>query len=149
MKIVSLNISTIKGVVKQPVSSVEINTDGVKDDAHSGDWHRQVSVLGKECIDKFSVLLKRKIKAGEFAENITLQGFDVSKVKVNDKLVCGNIELKITQIGKNCHNSNCAIFKTAGDCIMPREGIFCSVIKGGILNQGDSFELIKCNYFKS
>jgi MOSC domain-containing protein YiiM len=137
MKISSLNISKEKGVIKTPVKSIELNETGIKNDAHAGNWHRQVSILGSESIEKFSGELGRVIKPGEFAENITLQGLGLTKVRPLDKFVCGDVELEVTQIGKKCHGANCVIFRETGNCVMPKEGIFCRVLKSGTLKTGD------------
>lgn len=137
MKISSLNISEKKGVIKSPVNSIELNEKGITNDAHAGNWHRQVSILGSESIEKFSAEMGKVIKPGEFAENITLQGLGVTKVNPLDKFICNDIQLEVTQIGKKCHGSNCVIFRETGNCVMPKEGIFCRVLKGGTLKQGD------------
>lgn len=137
MKIVSLNISEKKGVIKTPVDSFELNDTGIKNDAHAGNWHRQVSLLGSESIEKFSVELGRAIEPGEFAENITLQGLDSTKTGVLDRFIFGDIQLEVTQIGKKCHGTNCVIFREVGNCVMPKEGIFCRVLKGGVLRTND------------
>ncbi len=140
MKIVSLNISEKKGVVKTPVETISLNMNGLLNDAHAGPWHRQVSILGSGSIQRFSQVLGRKIIPGEFAENITLQEFEADMVAPLDILSCGDVILEVTQIGKKCHGTNCAIFKQTGDCVMPGEGVFCRVLNGGLLKKGDSFE---------
>ena len=140
IKVVSTNISEKKGTIKKPVSSIMINEYGVKNDAHCGKWHRQVSMLGVESIERFSKETKRKINYGEFAENITLQGFELYKSKILDSFKIGNVILEVTQIGKECHGKTCAIFREVGKCIMPKEGIFCRVIKGGKVKPGDKIE---------
>ena len=137
MKILSVNISENKGTIKKPVDEIVINGSGVNNDAHSGSWHRQVSMLGMESIEKFSKEAKRKINYGEFAENITTQGFELYKSNILDRFENENIILEVTQIGKECHGAACAIFKEVGNCVMPKEGIFCRVIKGGRLKAGD------------
>lgn len=137
MKIVSLNISEKKGVIKNPVDSFNLNENGIVGDAHAGKWHRQVSILGSESIEKFSGELGRSIVPGEFAENITLQGLDSTKVGVLDRFTCGEVVLELTQIGKKCHGTNCVIFREVGDCVMPKEGIFCRVVSGGVLKTND------------
>lgn len=140
MKIESLNISEKKGVIKTPVHSFELNENGIKGDAHAGKWHRQVSLLGSESIAKFSGELGRTIEPGEFAENITLLGLDSTKVGVLDRFTCGDVVLELTQIGKKCHGSNCVIFKEVGNCVMPKEGIFCRVVTGGTLKTNDELK---------
>ena len=140
MKILSTNISSKKGTIKKPVDEIIINELGVKNDAHSGNWHRQVSMLGVESIEKFSKETKREINYGEFAENITTEGIELYKSHIFDRFKIGNVELKLTQIGKECHGTACAIFKEVGNCVMPKEGIFCRVIKGGTVKAGDEMQ---------
>jgi molybdopterin adenylyltransferase len=137
MKIISINISKKKGTIKIPVNKAVINNKGIVDDAHSGDWHRQISMLSSESIDKFSKQANRKISYGEFAENITTEGIDLSKISLLDHFKIGKVKLEVTQIGKSCHGSNCAIYKEIGNCVMPKEGIFCRVISGGKIKKGD------------
>ena len=137
MNIQSLNISGKKGVIKTPVESFELDGNGIVGDAHAGKWHRQVSLLGSESIKKFSGELGRPIGPGEFAENITLQGLDSTKVGVLDRFTCGEVILELTQIGKKCHGTNCVIYREVGNCVMPKEGIFCRVVNGGNLKAGD------------
>ncbi len=141
LDIKSLNISERKGTIKIPVPSIVLSETGVEGDAHAGHWHRQVSLLGTESIDKFSKEAGRNIKYGEFAENITTTGGLLYEMKPFDRLVSDHLELEITQIGKKCHGDNCNIFKEVGNCVMPKEGIFARVIKGGRLTVGD-----KLNY---
>ena len=140
--VLSVNISEKKGTIKKPVESIELNSTGVAKDAHSGNWHRQVSLLAKESIEKFSKEANRKIEFGEFAENITTEGILLHHTAPLDKFTLGDIELEVTQIGKKCHGDNCSIFREVGNCVMPKEGIFCRVVKGGQLKAGD-----KLSYF--
>jgi molybdopterin adenylyltransferase len=140
LKIVSVNISGKKGIVKSPVEFIDIDNTGIAGDAHAGNWHRQVSLLGEESMERFAALSGRKITFGEFAENITTRGLELADTSPLDRLVSENAELEITQIGKKCHGTTCAILKETGDCIMPREGIFARVIKGGRLKAGDIME---------
>ncbi|MPQ48944.1 MOSC domain-containing protein [Marinifilum sp. N1E240] len=135
--VLSVNISEKKGTIKKPVDKIELNSIGVAKDAHSGNWHRQVSLLAKESIDKFSEQAKRKIDFGEFAENITTEGLLLHHTAPLDKFTLGNMELEVTQIGKKCHGDNCSIFREIGNCVMPKEGIFCRVLKDGELKAGD------------
>jgi molybdenum cofactor synthesis domain-containing protein len=139
IKILSVNISEKKGTIKKPVTQIELTKKGVESDAHAGNWHRQVSLLGVESIEKFSKEAERKVNFGEFAENITTSGAELYKFHPLDRLICGDIELEVTQIGKECHGTSCAIFKEVGNCVMPKEGIFCRVINGGILKPGMEF----------
>lgn len=135
--VLSVNISEKKGTIKKPVEFIELNSSGVAQDAHSGNWHRQVSLLAQESIDKFSKQAKRKIDFGEFAENITTEGLLLHHTAPLDRFLIGDIELEVTQIGKKCHGDNCSIFREIGNCVMPKEGIFCRVKKGGKLKAGD------------
>lgn len=142
IKVLSVNISNEKGTVKVPVDQIELNEQGVLGDAHAGDWHRQVSMLGKESFDRFSKLAGREIKFGEFAENITTEGIELVNTKPGDKFIGKNIELEVTQIGKKCHGDSCAIYREVGNCVMPKEGIFVWVKKSGTLKPGDELEFI-------
>ncbi|OCC14915.1 MOSC domain protein [Dissulfuribacter thermophilus] len=141
-KVVSLAISKEKGVQKLPVEEVRLIEDfGVEGDAHGGPWHRQVSFLASERIEA----QKEKgldVGFGAYAENIATVGIDWPKVPVGTKLKIGKEALlEITQIGKKCH-TKCAIYKMAGDCIMPREGVFARVLKGGTVRVGDEIEFL-------
>ena len=133
----SLNISEKKGTIKTPREQITLTNLGIEGDAHAGKWHRQVSLLAEESILSFESELRRKINFGEFAENITTQGFAVHKTKPFDRFVTPEIELEVTQIGKKCHGTNCEIFQQTGNCVMPKEGIFCRVIKTGVLKEND------------
>lgn len=139
MKIVSVNISKKKGTIKNPVKEIIINEKGVAGDAHAGLWHRQISMLGIESVRKFESMAKRKVSCGEFAENLTTEGFKLYDAKIFDRFFINDVELEVTQIGKECHGKTCAIFREVGDCVMPREGIFCRVIKGGKVKAEDKF----------
>jgi molybdopterin adenylyltransferase len=140
--ILSVNISVEKGTVKTPVDFIDLNNQGVKDDAHAGDWHRQVSLLGKESFEKFQLQAKRELNFGEFAENITTEGIVLYETTPGDRFVIGDVELVVTQIGKKCHGSGCAIFNEVGNCVMPKEGIFCKVIRSGRVQAGDKMSYI-------
>ena len=109
-------------------------------DAHSGDWHRMVSLLAVESVEKFEHKAKRKIAYGEFAENITTKGLLLYQTHPLDCFENNVIILEVTQIGKECHGDSCAIFREVGNCVMPKEGIFARVIKGGSLKAGDKLE---------
>ena len=140
-KVVSVNISKEKGTIKKPVEQVEVYEKGIVNDAHAGSWHRQITLLAKERIDEFSKEIGRKIEFGEFAENITTEGIDLSKVTILDRFKVGRVELEVTQIGKKCHGDTCAIFREVGKCVMPKEGIFCRVLNGGAnIKPGDVLE---------
>lgn len=141
-EIVSVNISEKKGTIKTPKEKITLNHTGVENDAHAGDWHRQISLLGEESIRSFESQLGRHIEYGEFAENITTKGIVLFETKPGDKLKIGNTLLEVTQIGKKCHGDSCQIFQQVGKCVMPKEGIFAKVIDGGIIKPGDKSELI-------
>jgi MOSC domain-containing protein YiiM len=143
IEVVSVNISEKKGTIKTPRPSIDLNEKGVTHDAHAGDWHRQVSLLAEESIRSFEPKLGRPIEFGEFAENITTRGIVLYKTLPGDRFIIGNTELEVTQIGKKCHGDNCQIFQAVGKCVMPKEGIFCKVIKGGSIKPGDSIQYIK------
>jgi len=140
IKVLSTNISVKKGTVKKPVPQIELNDRGVQSDAHAGKWHRQVSMLGVESFNKFSIEAGRQIEFGEFAENITTEGMEIFKTAPLDRFLNADIELEVTQIGKKCHGDSCAIFREVGNCVMPKEGIFVRVIRGGKLKSGDVLE---------
>jgi MOSC domain-containing protein YiiM len=134
--VVATCISEKKGERKTPVETVELREEhGIVGDAHAGDWHRQVSLLASESIDKMRAL-GLDVSAGDFAENITTQGIDLVSLPVGTRLQIGETLLEVTQIGKECH-TRCAIFYQAGDCVMPKEGIFARVIRGGFVRPGD------------
>jgi MOSC domain-containing protein YiiM len=136
-------LSHKKGIVKKERDKVEAREDwGIEGDAHAGDWHRQISLLAGESIDGVKGVLPT-LKNGAFAENIITRGMDLSSLSIGDRLQIGDeVILEITQIGKECHNSGCAIKKATGDCIMPREGIFAQVIKGGILAKEQQIRIV-------
>jgi molybdopterin adenylyltransferase len=140
LSVISVNISDKKGTIKRPVNSIKLGQMGIEGDAHAGKWHRQVSLLGTESIEKMQQATGRKLHPGEFAENITTQGFPLYKMHPLDRLISDEIELEVTQIGKKCHGEKCAVFKETGNCVMPREGIFCRVVRGGRLKTNDVLE---------
>lgn len=135
-------ISKEKGTQKINVHEANIIEDfGLKQDAHAGKWHRQVSVLSFEKVQEFNKK-GANVKEGAFGENLLIEGYDFKKFPIGTKFQCNDVILELTQIGKECHNG-CEIFKKMGECIMPREGIFCKVIHGGRIKEGDIFEEIK------
>jgi MOSC domain-containing protein YiiM len=135
-KVVSINTSANKGEKKRPVESARVIEDlGIEGDAHAGFMHRQVSLLAIESIDRMRAK-GASVGPGAFAENITTEGIDLFALPVGTRLRVGDeVELEVTQIGKECH-SRCAIYEQAGDCVMPKEGIFAKVIRGGTLTTG-------------
>jgi molybdopterin adenylyltransferase len=141
-RIRAISVSKERGTRKVNVPKAQLQADfGIIGDAHAGNWHRQVSLLGAESIDKMAAK-GAKVSPGDFAENITTEGIDLGALKVGSKLRLGtNAELEITQSGKRCHK-RCEILKQLGDCIMPREGIFAKVIRGGTISLGDTIEVI-------
>uniref|UniRef100_UPI003217295E MOSC domain-containing protein n=1 Tax=uncultured Draconibacterium sp. TaxID=1573823 RepID=UPI003217295E len=138
----SLNISEKKGTIKTPRNEITLTNEGIEGDAHAGKWHRQVSLLAAESIESFENELGRKINYGEFAENITTQGFPVHLTKPFDRFISNNVEMEVTQIGKKCHGTNCEIFQLTGNCVMPKEGIFCRVIQPGKLTENDELKYV-------
>ncbi|HUT04726.1 MAG TPA: molybdenum cofactor synthesis domain-containing protein [bacterium] len=136
--VLSVNISRQRGTCKRPVKSIELTDRGIEADAHAGQWHRQVSLLSKETIDTFSADVGRDFAPGDFAENITTWGLDLSEVSLLDEFTICKTRLEVTQIGKACHPGGCSVFKQVGKCVMPREGIFCRVRSGGSIAAGDA-----------
>lgn len=137
-RVVSINISDKKGIRKRPVEEVLLKAEyGIEGDAHaSSEWHRQVSLLAIESIRKMQNL-GLNVKPGDFAENLTTEGIDLLSLPVGTRMTIGEgIEVEVSQIGKECH-SRCAIYYQAGDCVMPKEGIFVKVLKGGRVRKGD------------
>ncbi len=144
-KVVAVNISKETGVRKKDVGQGELVPDfGLRDDAHGGPWHRQVSLLAMESIRKM-VEKGLKVGPGDFAENICTEGLDLAELPIGTRLRIGPVSLlEVTQIGKVCH-TRCAIFYQAGDCVMPREGIFCRVLQGGEIKAGDLIDVLGGN----
>lgn len=140
--VVSVNISEKKGTIKMPVPTIELTDIGVKGDAHSGKWHRQVSLLGTESFEKFEGQAGRKLAYGEFAENITTSGIILYQTRPLDRFIIGETELEVTQIGKHCHGDGCAIYREVGNCVMPKEGIFCRVLRYGTVRAGDKVKYL-------
>ena len=136
-KILAVNISEKKGTKKANIKSCALLKDfGLKDDAHGGPWHRQVSLLANESIEKMKAK-GLKVGYGDFAENITTEGIDLVHLPIGTEIHIGrSVILSVTQIGKECH-TRCAIYYQAGDCVMPKEGIFAEVINEGEVKVGD------------
>ncbi len=155
-KIASINISIKKGEKKKPVKEAFINELGIEGDGHSGEWHRQVSFLSYESIESFNQEGSINTGPGDFAENITTRGINLIGLKVGDILVITDehskarsskkVILEVTQIGKECV-APCSIFYQVGSCIMPKEGLFCRVVKTGKIKVGNSIRVEK-NYKK-
>ncbi|CAG0968423.1 hypothetical protein GEOBC_01132 [Geobacteraceae bacterium] len=140
-KVVAVCISKNKGERKTPVASVELRENhGIVGDAHAGEWHRQVSLLATESIAKMRAM-GLDVDSGDFAENITTEGIDLPVLPIGTRLTVGETLLEVTQIGKECH-TRCAIFYQAGDCVMPKEGIFVRVLTGGTVRPGDAIEIV-------
>lgn len=143
-KVVAISISKQKGIPKENITgALLIKEYGIEGDAHAGNWHRQVSLLAIESIDKMRKAGLPKLRPGAFAENITTEFLVLPELAIGSNLRIGNnTVLEITQIGKECH-SRCAIFHTVGDCVMPREGIFAKVLEGGNISVGDNITHFK------
>lgn len=140
-KIIAVSISDKKGEKKTNVAKGELVVNfGLANDVHAGDWHRQVSLLAMESIEKIRAH-GLDVKPGDFAENITTEGLVLHTLPVGTKMTIGDSLLEVTQIGKECH-SKCNIYHTVGDCVMPREGIFVKVLKGGPVAVGDTIEVV-------
>jgi molybdopterin adenylyltransferase len=135
-RVVALSVSDRKGVAKSNVPAARLVEDwGLEGDAHAGKWHRQVSLLAMESVRKMQAK-GALVGPGAFAENITTEHLDLLSLKIGDRIIIGEAELEITQLGKECH-ARCAIFEQVGDCVMPREGIFARVLRGGEVRVGD------------
>ena len=139
----AINISLNKGEIKTPLEVGEFIIDhGLKGDAHAGKWHRQVSLLAKESIDEMTAMGIEGLCFGNFAENITTQGIVLGSLPIGSVLKCGDVELEITQIGKECHaGQGCQIMNKVGRCVMPTQGIFARVVKPGFLYPCDTIEV--------
>lgn len=140
-KVISVNVSKDKGEKKHNIGKCMLIKDmGLKDDAHAGFMHRQVSLLARESIEKIRKM-GLDVVPGDFAENLTTEGIDLPSLPIGTKLVVGDgIVLRVTQIGKECH-ARCAIFQQVGDCVMPREGIFAEVLTEGEVKVGDAIRV--------
>jgi MOSC domain-containing protein YiiM len=142
-KVLAVNISEKKGTKKTNIRSCPLFKDsGLKDDAHAGPWHRQVSLLANESIEKMKAK-GLKVGYGDFAENITTEGIDLVHLPLGTDIQIGkSVILRVTQIGKECH-TRCAIYYQAGDCVMPKEGIFAQVVNEGKVEVGDEIIIEK------
>lgn len=141
-KVMAVCTSPAKGTQKKNVHRGEfIEEYGIKGDAHAGKWHRQVSLLSLERIEEFRAR-GAKVEFGAFGENLVVSGYDFKTLPIGTRFCCGEVLLELTQIGKECHHG-CTIFQTMGDCIMPREGVFCRVLHGGVIEENDEFVIEK------
>lgn len=141
-KVISVNISDKKGVIKTPISEgMFVEEFGLKDDAHGGNWHRQVSLLANESINKMISKGVEGLVPGKFAENITTEGIVLYELPVGTKLQIGDTIQEVTQIGKECHHG-CEIKRQVGQCVMPKEGIFTKILKGGVVKAGDEIKIL-------
>lgn len=140
-RVLAVCISTRKGEKKRPVEAIRLKIDhGIVGDAHAGNWHRQISLLANESVDK----MREKgltLEAGDFAENILTEGITLRTLPVGTRLGVGEALLEITQIGKECH-SDCEIKKKVGVCVMPAEGVFAIVKEEGTVQAGDNIEVM-------
>ena len=140
-KLIAVCISKMRGTQKKEVQSACLKPDwGIEGDAHAGNWHRQVSLLSFEKIEEFRKK-GAKVDFGAFGENLIVEGFDLRGIPVGTKIQVGEAILELTQIGKECH-SHCEIFKAMGECIMPKEGVFAKVVKGGRIHLGDEVTIL-------
>jgi len=141
-KVMAVNISEEKGVTKNPIEKgfFKIN-HGLDGDAHAGNWHRQVSLLGIESIKKMKAVGIDFITTGQFAENITTEGLTLYELPVGTKLKIGEVLFEVTQIGKECHKG-CKIKDLVGECVMPKEGIFAKVLEEGYIKAGDEIVIV-------
>ena len=140
--VVAVNISEKKGTIKHPVPEISLKIDhGIQGDAHAGNWHRQISLLAQESIDKMTALGVKGLTPRIFAENITTADIELFSLPVGTRLQVGEAELEVTQIGKECHH-HCQVYRQIGMCVMPAEGIFAKVIVEGTLRAGDEIRIL-------
>jgi molybdenum cofactor synthesis domain-containing protein len=138
-----INISEKRGTAKHSVEKAEIIDTGIKGDSHAGDWHRQITILSDESVKKFEKETGRKTKSGEFAANVLISATDIKEVRLGDRFVLNNAAVEVTQIGKEPHYYDSPVLKETGWNIMFDEGMFCKVIKTGVISIGDRVEHIK------
>lgn len=139
--VVAVSVSKYRGQRKKPMPWVELlENHGIVGDAHAGPWHRQVSLLAMESISKMRQM-GLAVGTGDFAENITTSGIELKTLPIGSRLAVGGSILEITQIGKECH-SHCAIYRQAGDCVMPNEGVFAKVVQGAVIEPEDEIEVL-------
>ena len=138
--VIAVCTSPSKGTQKTNVNeAVFIEDYGIEGDAHAGKWHRQVSLLSYDKIQAFREK-GAEVEDGAFGENLVVEGIDFRTLPVGTRLICGDVVLEMTQIGKECHHGY-AIFQKMGECIMPREGVFAKVVRGGIIRSGDEMKV--------
>lgn len=138
--VLAVCISPKKGTEKKNVGSAKFIEDwGLENDSHAGKWHRQVSLLSHDKVEAFRAR-GAEVDHGAFGENLVVSGIDFRTLPVGTHFVCNDVELELTQIGKECH-SGCAIYQKMGECIMPREGVFAKVIHGGTISVGDTLTI--------
>lgn len=141
-KIIAVCTSPEKGTQKQNVGSALLVEDwGIQGDAHAGKWHRQVSLLSYDRVEEFRAR-GAQVEPGTFGENLLVEGFDFKSLPVGTRFGCNGAVLELTQIGKQCH-AHCQIYRQVGDCIMPREGVFTRVLRGGVVRVGDELTILK------
>lgn len=139
----AVNISERKGTVKREVPSIKVRPEwGIEGDAHAGNWHRQISLLAEESIDEMRRQVRFRLINGVFAENINTVGIDLKALPVGTILKVADAVLRVTQIGKDCHNDGCAIKRATGSCVMPTEGIFAEVVEPGTIRAGDPIQIL-------
>lgn len=142
-EVIAVCISERKGIRKHEVPSIRVQCGhGIVGDAHAGNWHRQISLLAEESVDKMRAL-GLTLQPGDFAENILTRGLELKSLPIGTRLRVGETLLEVTQIGKKCHN-DCEIKKLTGSCVMPTEGIFAIVLQEGEIFPGDTVTLEPC-----
>lgn len=140
--VIAVCVSEKKGTQKTNVQSAVFKENwGIENDAHAGDWHRQVSLLSHDRVEEFRAR-GAEVESGAFGENLVVAGFDFKTLPIGTKFKCNDVLLELTQVGKECH-SHCVIYHTMGDCIMPREGVFTRVLRGGVISVGDELEIVE------
>ena len=140
-RVAAICISEVRGIQKHEIPEAFFRAEhGIDGDAHAGKWHRQISLLGVESVAKLQEKIDFELKNGAFAENVLVEGMTVYTLPVGTRLRIGEALCEVTQIGKECH-ADCAIRKAAGDCVMPREGIFVRVLESGTVRKGDGIEI--------
>ncbi len=140
--IIAVCVSEKKGTQKQNVGTATFVVDhGIENDAHAGNWHRQVSLLSHDKVEEFRAK-GAQVGSGDFGENLVVSGLDFRTMPVGTQFICNDVRLELTQIGKECH-AHCQIYHKMGDCIMPREGVFAKVIHGGTISVGDTLSVME------